>query len=324
MSYQQKVVIGDATLYQGDCMEVLPTLGRFDACLADPPYEIKQKTGTSLLYGTRVMQFAFDVSGVTDDVVIPALSMAFEKAESFHVFCDPEQFRQIADTARANGMTPKPWAKQKLCAPPPMPGNWWPSGFEMACFGYRPGAYFGDTSGTRKNLMVYDSYRHGIRASEKVEHPTQKWLPMIAYLVKTLVKPGGLGARSLYGQRDHWRRRYPARPHLHRHRARRGLFQDRLRTRRTSLRAGPAIRARTAKTNSGIPRMNLISGGERINTHEFGPATVRRLYTLDQKELVCDVKADTGEIMHLSICYFQRLMAEPAPIKRAVLSRGTL
>ena len=70
--------------------------------------------------------------------------------------------------------------------------------------------------------------------------------------------------------------------------------------------------------------MNTISGGERINTHAFGLATVRRLQTLDRKELVCDVEADSGEIMHLSILYVQKLLAEPAQIKRALLSRGAL
>lgn len=32
--------IGDCTLYNGDCMEVLPTLGRVDAVVTDPPYGI--------------------------------------------------------------------------------------------------------------------------------------------------------------------------------------------------------------------------------------------------------------------------------------------
>lgn len=32
--------IGDATLYLGDCMEVLPTLGNVDAVITDPPYGI--------------------------------------------------------------------------------------------------------------------------------------------------------------------------------------------------------------------------------------------------------------------------------------------
>ena len=30
--------IGDATLYLGDCLEILPTLGRVDAVVTDPPY----------------------------------------------------------------------------------------------------------------------------------------------------------------------------------------------------------------------------------------------------------------------------------------------
>lgn len=40
MTYAQKVVIGNATLYLGDCMEVLPTLGKVDAVITDPPYGI--------------------------------------------------------------------------------------------------------------------------------------------------------------------------------------------------------------------------------------------------------------------------------------------
>lgn len=36
-----KVEIGNATLYLGDCMEVLPTLGKVDAVITDPPYGIK-------------------------------------------------------------------------------------------------------------------------------------------------------------------------------------------------------------------------------------------------------------------------------------------
>ena len=30
--------IGDCTLYQGDCLEILPTLGKVDAVITDPPY----------------------------------------------------------------------------------------------------------------------------------------------------------------------------------------------------------------------------------------------------------------------------------------------
>lgn len=52
-------IIGNATLYEGDCRDILPTLGRCDLVLTDPPYGIgtgKQKCGgsKSLEWGEQV------------------------------------------------------------------------------------------------------------------------------------------------------------------------------------------------------------------------------------------------------------------------------
>jgi DNA modification methylase len=41
----RKEVIGECTLYLGDCREVLPLLGRFDAVVTDPPYGIGESAG---------------------------------------------------------------------------------------------------------------------------------------------------------------------------------------------------------------------------------------------------------------------------------------
>ena len=42
----EKVVIRDCTLYLGDCLEVLPTIGKVDAVVTDPPYNVGQDYGT--------------------------------------------------------------------------------------------------------------------------------------------------------------------------------------------------------------------------------------------------------------------------------------
>tara|TARA_R110000822_G_scaffold65251_1_gene159856 strand:+ start:81 stop:746 length:666 start_codon:yes stop_codon:yes gene_type:complete len=39
------VIIGDCTLYQGDCLEIMPTLGKVDAVVTDPPYGVGMDGG---------------------------------------------------------------------------------------------------------------------------------------------------------------------------------------------------------------------------------------------------------------------------------------
>ena len=45
--------IGDATLYLGDCLEILPTLGKVDACVTDPPYGIGESNEKNLSRGNK-------------------------------------------------------------------------------------------------------------------------------------------------------------------------------------------------------------------------------------------------------------------------------
>ena len=45
MSVRKEVLAEGVTLILGDCLEVLPTLGRFDAVVTDPPYGIAHKSG---------------------------------------------------------------------------------------------------------------------------------------------------------------------------------------------------------------------------------------------------------------------------------------
>lgn len=54
----EPVRIGDATLYLGDCLEILPTLPKVDAVIVDPPYGIgeshKKNASRGKPFGSRV------------------------------------------------------------------------------------------------------------------------------------------------------------------------------------------------------------------------------------------------------------------------------
>ena len=57
MSRFAKEVIGDAELYLGDCREILPTLGKVDAVVTDPPYGMSLNTkGTRFSGGSPASQ----------------------------------------------------------------------------------------------------------------------------------------------------------------------------------------------------------------------------------------------------------------------------
>lgn len=47
MSFPKPVIIGNATLYCGDCLEILPHLKGIDAVVSDPPYGIGYQHGRS-------------------------------------------------------------------------------------------------------------------------------------------------------------------------------------------------------------------------------------------------------------------------------------
>ncbi|TGP43451.1 site-specific DNA-methyltransferase [bacterium M00.F.Ca.ET.228.01.1.1] len=71
----RKETIGGATLYLGDCREILPTLPRVDAVITDPPYSEKThkmaKTNKGVGHGTKLITFS-SFNGKEFDLVVEA------------------------------------------------------------------------------------------------------------------------------------------------------------------------------------------------------------------------------------------------------------
>ena len=122
-----KVVIGDATLYLGDCMDIFPTLGKVDAVITDPPYsarthtghdatnEIRAKLGYEALDDAMCRSLAAAYSDccsgwvvwMTDHTLAPVISDALSN-QGRYVFA-PLPFYQAGRSVRLTGDGPCSW-----------------------------------------------------------------------------------------------------------------------------------------------------------------------------------------------------------------------
>jgi DNA modification methylase len=88
--WTRKEVIGDCTLYLGNCLEVMPALGKVDAVVTDPPYELSSSgPGTSHPFGSSLSKFDSEayksiVSGVDYDALLDAIASI---CHPFNLFC---------------------------------------------------------------------------------------------------------------------------------------------------------------------------------------------------------------------------------------------
>lgn len=178
------------TIIRGDCLDVLPTLSGIDAVVTDPPYALVNKWGVADRgpgRGRRWLEFSWD-EGDAATIVLTALRAAFLLLpSSAFIFTSTDIVSAISAELRNAGMTPKPFVWVKTCPPPPMPGNWWPSAFDLCLYAYRSGAWFGHKDGKRKNVWTGDSLRNG--NSEKVGHPNQKPVALLTHILTGLAEP---------------------------------------------------------------------------------------------------------------------------------------
>lgn len=87
--WKRKEIIGDCTLYLGDCMDLLPAIGSGLSLFTDPPYGIALKNhanGSNTKRPKRNYEISGDRSQELGQTVI---DWAFENAENLVAFSDP-------------------------------------------------------------------------------------------------------------------------------------------------------------------------------------------------------------------------------------------
>jgi DNA modification methylase len=82
MIIKREVVIGDCRLLLGDCVEILPTLGRVDAVVTDPPYGVELGSDPTHRIGNRPYSGFDDTPDYVRDVAVWTIESCIGHARS--------------------------------------------------------------------------------------------------------------------------------------------------------------------------------------------------------------------------------------------------
>lgn len=83
---RHEILAEGVELYCGDCREIMPTLGRFDAVVTDPPYGIGEAAGKNKSRRNIAIAKDYGVSGWDDKTADEAVDMAISKSSKSIIF----------------------------------------------------------------------------------------------------------------------------------------------------------------------------------------------------------------------------------------------
>lgn len=177
--------IGDATLYLGDCRDILPSLAFVDVTVADPPYGVAGGWGSGLRKGggkakSRASKSAYATDAFDDtpayigSVVVPALTLCIER------------FGRAAITPGLR--------HQRLYPDPAHVGSFqYPGSTVMSCWGpvlWQPILYYGRDP--HQGRLVPDSRPNCNDVDLDTPHPCPKPLKQWTWLVQRASGAGEL------------------------------------------------------------------------------------------------------------------------------------
>lgn len=189
--------IGDCTLYLGDCLEILPTLGKVDAVVTDPPYcsgaATEAARGAATHQGLRSDTIKngrftwFDSDNMTTAGLCELLRSMCVRAPisdngSILSFCDWRMATILAPAMESAGLRLRNVVV-------------WDKGHFGAGTGFRPRHEF-ILHLTKRSPAFYSAsvgnVIHRPRVGREREHPTQKPVDLIAELIDVVAPSGGV------------------------------------------------------------------------------------------------------------------------------------
>ena len=168
--YQDSAV----TIYHGDCREIVPTLGRIDLLLTDPPYLLPVMKGAGCFGGRASLT---GTQGFTD---MGFDSTMLEQFDNWFCFCSKHN---LVDVISRTGSGK--WALIHWCKPNPVPtcNNTYLSDVEYCVHRFSKGRLFGEMK-DKSLFMVHPC------GNKETLHPNEKPLALVKKCVVLGAKQG--------------------------------------------------------------------------------------------------------------------------------------
>lgn len=187
----RKEIIGDCTLYQGDCLEVMPTLGAVDHTISDPPYEASLHAAKAHLSSLRKDSGPElkEINFQSVDDVRPAVVEVVSSICSgwFIAFCTVEGTWKWAEEINASPMKYKRaciWVKPD--STPQLNGQGPAQGAECFVVAWAGTGHAKWNAGGKRGV-----YRHIVNPSDRHgAHPTEKPWRLFAEILADFTNEG--------------------------------------------------------------------------------------------------------------------------------------
>ena len=177
------VQIGDATLYHGDCLEILPTVPRVDAVITDPPFfmpatHYQSRVGWQRTWGdTSILRGYWER---LTDLVADRLN----RTGHFLAFCNHEAYPVFYPVmyGRFDFLKALVWDKGHVGL-----GRVWRNQFELVI-----AARWNDATFVEDGKLRSDVIKQSASPSADREHPVEKPEALLASLIEPTTPVGGV------------------------------------------------------------------------------------------------------------------------------------
>lgn len=177
--YKRKEIIGDCELYLGDCLEVMPTLGKVDAVVTDPPYKLTSGGNTD--GGMKGGWFdAYNNNGlvvqcnITWKQIMTVVYNSMKDGADAYVMSNDRNLNEAMTQAETSGLSFHRlcvWDKISATA-----NRWYMPNCEFTLYLYKEPAKRINDCGS-KALVRFQQI-------DESNHPTEKPVNLMAYYIK--------------------------------------------------------------------------------------------------------------------------------------------